>query len=111
MKAKLASYKVAFVVGKHKKPRSECEHYIEFARATDPDSQVFKQMVCSRTYITRRFVEIHEFLKELKGDVSCSILELYVRQIDRQSCSTGSNFLRLFCAHSKGTVLLPLFGY
>ena len=45
MKAKVASYKLAYVVGKHKKPLSDCEHYVEFARAADPDSQVFKQMV------------------------------------------------------------------
>ena len=62
MKAKLASYELAYVVGKHKKPLSDCEYYVEFARTADPDSQVFKQMLCRRTSITRRLVEIHEFL-------------------------------------------------
>ena len=50
-KARLASYKLAFEVCKHKKPLSDCEHYIELARIADTDSEIFKQMVCSRTSI------------------------------------------------------------
>jgi hypothetical protein len=57
----LASNRLAFVIGKHKKPLADCEHYLEFARCTDPESDVFKQMACSRRTITRRMVEIHAF--------------------------------------------------
>lgn len=82
MKAKVASYKLAYVVGKHKKPLSvscDCGHYVEFARAADPDSQVFKQMVCSRTSITRRLVEIHEFIKkELREDICRALFWSYM---------------------------------
>lgn len=79
MKVKLASYKLAFVVAKHKKPLADCEHYVEFAKAADPDSQVFKQMACSRTTITRRLVEIHQFLKkELREDVCQALFWSYM---------------------------------
>ena len=43
-KLALASYKLAYIIGKNKKPLSGCEHYVEFAKAADPDSTVFKQM-------------------------------------------------------------------
>ena len=77
-KAKLASYKLAFVVGRHKKPLSDCEHYVEFAKAADPDSEVFKQMVCSRTSITRRIIDIHNFLKkELRDDICRALFWSY----------------------------------
>ena len=42
-KVALASYKLAFVVGQHKKPLSDCEHYVEFAKAADPDSEIFSK--------------------------------------------------------------------
>ena len=45
---KLAPYKLAFVLGKHKLPYSCCESFIEFARAADPSSSVFKLMAGSR---------------------------------------------------------------
>ena len=44
---KLAPYKLAFVLGKHKLPYSCCESFIEFARAADPTSSVFKMMAGS----------------------------------------------------------------
>ena len=51
----------------------------EFARAVDPDSQVFKQTVCSRTSITRRLVEIHEFIKkELREDICRALFWSYM---------------------------------
>lgn len=73
-KVALATYKLAFIVGKHKKPLSDCEHYVEFAKAADPDSEVFKQMASSRTTITRRIVEIHAFLKKELRDEICRAL-------------------------------------
>ena len=57
---KLAPYKLAFVLGKHKLPYSCCESFIEFARAADPTSSVFKMIAGSRDTITRRSREIHQ---------------------------------------------------
>ena len=75
----LASYKLAFVVGQHKKPISDCEHYVEFAKAADPDSDVFKQMASSRTTITRKMIEIHGFLKkELRDDICKALFWSYM---------------------------------
>ena len=45
---KLAPYKIAFVLAKHKLPFSTCEAFSEFARSADPSSSVFSQMACSR---------------------------------------------------------------
>ena len=58
---KLAPYKLAFVLGKHKLPYSCCESFIEFARAADPTSLVFKRMAGSGDTITSgvgRFPEV-----------------------------------------------------
>ena len=57
---KLAPYKLAFVLGKHKLPYSCCESFIEFARAADPSSSVFKLMAGSRDTVTRRSQEMHQ---------------------------------------------------
>lgn len=40
---KLAPYKLAFVLAKHKLPFSTCEAFSEFARSADPSSSVFFQ--------------------------------------------------------------------
>ena len=50
---KLAPYKLAFILGKHKLPFSTCEAFTEFARSADPSSCVFSQMACSRGTITK----------------------------------------------------------
>ena len=69
-KIALATYKLAYIVSQNKKPLSDCEHYVEFAMAADPDSDVFKQMASSRRTITRKIIEIHGFLKrELRDDI------------------------------------------
>ena len=57
---KLAPYKLAFVLGKHKLPFSTCEAFTEFARSADPSSCVFSQMACSRGTITKKTQELHQ---------------------------------------------------
>ena len=58
---KLAPYKLAFVLGKDKLPYSCCESFIEFARAADPASPVFKLMAGSRDTTVRRHPrEMHQ---------------------------------------------------
>ena len=51
---KLAPYKLAFVIAKHKLPFSTCEAFSEFARSADPSSCVFSQMACSSGTITKK---------------------------------------------------------
>ena len=57
---KLAPYKPAFVLAKHKLPFSTCEAFSEFARSADPSSSAFFQMACSRGTITKKIQEIHK---------------------------------------------------
>ena len=54
-----APYKLAFVLAKHKMPFSHANYMVEFARAADPDSQVFQNMSSSRWTVTRKLEEIH----------------------------------------------------
>ena len=57
---KLAPYKLAFVLAKHKLPFSTCEAFSEFARSADPSSSVFPQMACSRGTTTKKKQELHQ---------------------------------------------------
>ena len=41
-------------------PFSTCDAFVEFARAADPNSFVFKKMAESRDTITKRTQELHE---------------------------------------------------
>ena len=59
---KLAPYKLAFVLAKHKLPFSTCEAFSEFARSADPNSSVFSQMACSRGTITKKTQELHKVI-------------------------------------------------
>ena len=59
---KLAPYKLAFVIGKHKMPFSSCNAFLEFAKCADPNSSVFTGMAGSRDTVTRRSQEIHQAL-------------------------------------------------
>ena len=78
-KVALASYKLAYVIGQNKKPLSDCEHFVAFAKAADPDSEVFKQMPSSRSTVTRRMVDIHSFLKrEVKEDICKALFWSYM---------------------------------
>ena len=40
-KVKVASFKLAYVIGQHKKPLSDCAHYVEFAKSADPNSSIW----------------------------------------------------------------------
>ena len=51
--AKLAPYKLAFVISKHRMPFNSSQAFIEFATSADPNSHVFSQMASSRETITR----------------------------------------------------------
>ena len=73
-KIALASYKLAYIFSQNKKPLSDSEHYVEFAMAADPDSDVFKQIASSRRTITRKTIEIHGFLKRELTDDICKAL-------------------------------------
>ena len=57
---KLAPYKLAFVIAKHKMPFGSCDAFLEFARVADPNSVLFCRMARSRDTITRRTQEIHQ---------------------------------------------------
>ena len=111
---KLASYKLAFVISKHKMPFSSCEASMEFARSADPNSSVFSKMPCSRDTITKRTQEIHK--KVLKPSLVQNVkdspfwtliadestdtatqeqLGLYVRYVDLQKEKTVEEFLEM----------------
>ena len=67
------------MIGQNKKPLSDCEHYIEFAKSPYPDSEVIKNMAGSRSMITRRLVHIHGYLKrELREDINNAIFWSYM---------------------------------
>ncbi len=57
---KLAPYKLAFVIAKHKMPFSSCHAFLEFARIGDPNSLVFSRMAGGRDTVTKRTQEIHQ---------------------------------------------------
>ena len=103
---KLAPYKLAFVLAKHKLPFSTCEAFSEFARSADPSSSVFSQMACSRGTITKKTQELHKVVLKplvvqnvnnspywsLIADESCDSatqeqLGLYVRYINLEKQS------------------------
>ena len=49
---KLAPYKLAFVINKHKMSFSSCSAFVEFATSADPKSPVFSRMASSRDTVT-----------------------------------------------------------
>ena len=57
---KMALYKLALTLAKHKMPFSACEAFITFAKAADPYSIVFKNMAGSRNTIATKTVELYE---------------------------------------------------
>ena len=57
---KLASYKLAFIINKHKMPFNSSTAFVEFATLADPNSVVFSHMPSSRETITRRTRDIHQ---------------------------------------------------
>jgi hypothetical protein len=63
---KLAPYKLAFILNKHKMPFSSCSAFVEFASSADPNSVVFSRMPSSRETVTRRTQDLHRSI--LKPD-------------------------------------------
>ena len=51
---KLAPYKLAFVISKHKMPFTSCDEFMEFSRSVDPASTVLNRMPCSGVTISKR---------------------------------------------------------
>lgn len=56
---KLAPFKLAFIINKHKMPFSTSPVFVEFAALADPNSVVFSQMPSSRETVTRCTQDIH----------------------------------------------------
>ena len=78
--SKLAPYKLAFVIGKHKMPFSTCNAFLEFSRSADPNSPVFNRMAGSRDTVKKRTQEIHQgvlkplLLQAVNGDPFWSVV-------------------------------------
>ena len=111
---KIAPYKLAFVIGKHKMPFSSCEAFLEFSRSADPNSPVFGRMAGSRDTVTRRTQEIHSvvlrpmLVKALSNSPFWSIivdestdsatmeqLGVYVRFVDLENAKISEDFLEM----------------
>ena len=58
----LATYKLAYIICKHKHPFSAAEDFMEFARLADPDSQVFRGASASRRTITPQIEETADYI-------------------------------------------------
>lgn len=111
---KLAPYKLAFVLGKHKLSFSSCESFLEFARAADPSSIIFKRMAGSRDTVTKRSQEIQRsvlmpnivravnespcwsmMVDESIDSSTMEQLGVYVRYIDLEKCKLREDFLEM----------------
>ena len=70
----LASYKLAYIVCKHKHPFSAADDFIQFARLSDPKSEVFIGASGSRHTVIRRIEEIAQYMlrKELIFNLNSS---------------------------------------
>ena len=65
---------MAFIIGQYKQPLSDCQMLMEFAMSADPNSPVFARMHSSRQTVTRRMVNIHDYImKEIHNDVNSSL--------------------------------------
>ena len=110
--SKLAPYKLAFVIGKHKMPFSTCNAFLEFSRSADPNSPVFSRMAGSRDTVTKRTQEIHQgvlkplLLQAVNGSPFWSVvidestdsatmeqLGVYVRYLDLENGRLCEEFL------------------
>ena len=89
----LASYKLAYIVCKHKHPFSAAEDFIEFARLADPESEVFSSTSASRCTVTRRVEETAEYIlrRELISDLNkshffCLLLDDSLDKSSHEQC-------------------------
>ena len=108
----LASYKLAYIVCKHKHPFSAADDFIQFARLSDPESEVFIGASGSRRTVTCRIEEIAQYMlrKELISNLNnspffCLLLDdsldkstheqcmLMVRYVNFSSLQIETNFL------------------
>ena len=77
---KLAPYKLAFIINKHKMPFNSSTTFVKFATMTDPNSVAFSHMPSSRETITRRTRDIHQkvlrpnLINQLKNSIFWSII-------------------------------------
>ena len=77
---KLAPYKLAFIINKHKMPFSSSPVFVEFAALADPNSAVFSQIPLSRETVTRCTRDIHQkiirpdLIDQLKRAIFWSII-------------------------------------
>ena len=67
----LATYKLAYIICKHKHPFAAAEDFMEFARLADPNSSVFRGASASRRTITRRIEDTANYI--LRGELISSI--------------------------------------
>ena len=110
--SKLAPYKLAFVIGKHKMPFSIFDAFLEFSRSADPNSSVFSKMAGSRDTVIKRTQEIHQavlrplLLEAVSGSpfwsvvvdksTDCATMEqlgVYVRYLDLENGRLCEEFL------------------
>ena len=111
---KLAPYKLAFVIAKHKMAFSSCHAFLEFARIGDPNSVVFSRMAGSRDTITKRTQEIHQVVlrprlvqsvhkspfwsviaDESTDSATMEQLGVYVRYLDLDQGKLAEDFLEM----------------
>ena len=111
---KLSSYKLAFILNKHKMPFSSSTAFVEFATLADPNSVVFSQMPSSRETVTRRTQDIHQrvlrpdLIGQLKNAIFWSVIVdestdtatkeqmcMYVRFVDVDKYTVVEEFLEM----------------
>ena len=70
----LASYKLAYILCKHKHPFSAVEDFVEFAKLADPESDVYSVATASCRTATRQIEEIAVYMlqKELISNLNVS---------------------------------------
>ncbi len=76
---KLAPYKLAFILNKHKRPFPSCSAFVEFASSADPNSGVFSRMPSSRETVTTysRSSSEHLGARLNQTNEECTVLEHY----------------------------------
>ena len=77
---KLAPYKPAFIINKHKMPFNSSTAFVKLVTLADPNSVVFSHVLSSRETVTRRTRDIHQkvlrpdLIDQLKNAIFWSII-------------------------------------